>query len=147
MYMYMYKLSSTKIPAYLSQKEIQSRQKLKMLRMIPKRHWTLNSQKYCIYTKYLPLRLKCWSILLHDHWFSRHKVGENRKCTEWPQTELEHLTVNSTLYTLSTYPWGPNVGPFRLTKSCFQDTTYTEGWWKSEMHRMTPNWTWTLASQ
>ena len=41
-----------------------------------------------------------------------YKVGENRKCTESPQTELEHLTVESIPYTLNTYPWGPNFGPF-----------------------------------
>ena len=32
------------------------------------------------------------------------QVVKNRKCTEWPQTEYEHLTVKSTLYTLNTYP-------------------------------------------
>ncbi len=53
------------------------------------------------------------------------RLVENRKWTEWPQTELEHLTVKSTLHMLSTYPWGPNVGPFRSTISCFQDTTCT----------------------
>ena len=26
------------------------------------------------------------------------------ECTEWPQNELEHLTVNSTLYAPPTYP-------------------------------------------
>ncbi len=33
-----------------------------------------------------------------------YKVGENRKCTEWPETEIEYLTVKSTLYT-------PNITP------------------------------------
>ncbi len=51
------------------------------------------------------------------------RVGENRKCTERPQIELEHLTVKSTLYTLNTYPRAPNVGPFRSTISHFRDTT------------------------
>ena len=50
---------------------------------------------------------------------------ENRKCTELPQTELEHLIVKSTLYTLNTYPWAPNFGPFRSTISRFQDATWT----------------------
>ncbi len=54
-----------------------------------------------------------------------HKVGGNRKCIETPQTEHEHLTVKSTLHALSTYPRGPNFGPFRSTVSRFQDTTYT----------------------
>ena len=41
---------------------------------------------------------------------------------QWPQTELEHLTVKTTLYTLNTYPWGPNFSPFHSTTSSFQDT-------------------------
>ncbi len=52
-------------------------------------------------------------------------VMKHVQCTEWPQTELEDLTVKSTLYTLSTYPWGPNCGPFRSTISCFRDITCT----------------------
>ncbi len=35
---------------------------------------------------------------------SRYKVAKNWKCTKLPQTELEHLTVKSTQYTLCTYP-------------------------------------------
>ncbi len=38
-----------------------------------------------------------------------------------PQSELEHLTVKSTLYTLNNHPWGPNFGPFRSTANSFQD--------------------------
>ncbi len=34
-----------------------------------------------------------------------YKATKNWKCTEWPQTELEDLTVKSTLYTLNTWPW------------------------------------------
>ena len=38
-------------------------------------------------------------------------------------TELEHLTVESTLYTLNTiYPRGPNFGLFRSMTSRFRDT-------------------------
>ena len=47
---------------------------------------------------------------------------ETRKCTERLQIELKHLTVKTTLYTLNTYPRGPNVGPFRSTTSSFRDT-------------------------
>ncbi len=57
--------------------------------------------------------------------FPRYKVAENRKswkCTEWPQTELEYLTVKKLLYTWNTYPWGPNFGPFHSTTIDFQDT-------------------------
>ncbi len=37
------------------------------------------------------------------------------------QTELEHLTVKSTLYTLNTCPSSPKFGPFRSTTSCFTE--------------------------
>ena len=63
-----------------------------------------------------------------------HKVGEDQKCTEWPQTELEHLTDKNSLYTLN-LPLRPKFGPFRSTISGFR---------KSEIHQMTTNWTWTL---
>ena len=33
----------------------------------------------------------------YEFWFSKDKVAENWKCPEWPQTEIEHLTVKSTL--------------------------------------------------
>ncbi len=69
--------------------------------------WRPNSQKYSKYTKYLPLRSKFSFVSLYDYPFPRYKVVKNRKCTEWPQTELEHLTVKSTLYTLNTHPWRP----------------------------------------
>ncbi len=52
-----------------------------------------------------------------------YEISKSRKCTEWPQTELEHLRVKSTLYTLNTYPWGPNFAPFLSTISRFRDTT------------------------
>ncbi len=109
---------------------VQGRWKSEMHRMTP--NWTgrLNSQKYStgIYTKILPMRNKLWSVSLYDYLFPGYNiytVGENRKCTEWPQTELEDLTVKSNLCTLNTYPWGPNFGPFHSTNSRFRDTTCT----------------------
>ncbi len=40
------------------------------------------------------------------------------------RTELEHLSVKSTLYTLNTYPTGQYFGPFCSTSTCsgLQDT-------------------------
>ncbi len=43
-------------------------------------------------------------IFLYTQPFSRYKVVGIGKCTEWPQDDLEHLTVKSTLYKLSTFP-------------------------------------------
>ena len=56
-------------------------------------------------------------------YFSRYGVvenGQNRKCTEWPHTDFEILTVKRTSYTQSNYPWGPNFGPFCSMISRFQ---------------------------
>ena len=36
--------------------------------------------------------------------FSEIHGRQKRQCTEWPQTELEHRTVKSTLYVSNTYP-------------------------------------------
>ncbi len=51
-----------------------------------------------------------------------YNVFKNRKCTEWPQTKIKHLTVKTTLHTLHTYPWDPNFGLFCSTTSRFRDT-------------------------
>ncbi len=53
-----------------------------------------------------------------------YEVGKNRKYTEWPQTELEDLTVKSTLHTLFTYPWGQNFGLYRSTTSRFREQDF-----------------------
>ncbi len=54
--------------------------------------------------------------------WSNFLVRDNRKCTKWPQNELEYLTVKSTLFTLNTYFRDPNFCPFHFTTSCFEDT-------------------------
>ncbi len=46
---------------------------------------TYTSQKYSVYTKYLPLMPKFWSVSLYDERFSKTKVTKNQKCTEWPK--------------------------------------------------------------
>ena len=46
-----------------------------------------------------------------------YMLGENRKYTKWPQTELKHFTVKK----YSIYPLGPNFGLFRSTISHFWD--------------------------
>ncbi len=99
---------------------VKGHQKSEMHRMTPNWTWTLSSQTYSIYTKYLPLRPKVSSVLLYDHPFPRYKFAENRKCTEWPQTELEHLTGKSTLYTLNTYPEAQILVRFALWLAVFE---------------------------
>ncbi len=61
-----------------------------------------------------------------------YKVSENRKCTEWPQTELKHLTVKSTLYTLNTTE-AQTLVRFDLPLAVSE----IEGRQKSEMHQVT----------
>ncbi len=53
--------------------------------------------------------------------FWRYKVVENWKCTQWPQKDLNHLTVKRNMYTLNTQPQGPNFNPFRSMTSRFRD--------------------------
>ncbi len=72
-----------------------------------------------------------------------YKVAENRKCTKWPQTELKHLPVKSTLYTLNT-PEAQILVHFALRLAISEIQGHPK---KLEMHRMTPNWTWKLNSQ
>ena len=63
-----------------------------------------------------------------------YKVFENQQCTEWPQTELEHVTDKSTLYTLNTYPDAQILVRFALRPAVFK----IQGRRKTEMHWMTP---------
>ncbi len=106
--------------------------------------WTLNSLKYPVYIKYLPLEAQ---ILVLLALIPRYTVIKYQKCTEWPQTEVEHLTVKSTLYTCTknTYPRCPNFGQFHSITSRFWDTCIRSSK-ISNAPNMTPNWTWTLNS-
>ena len=98
----------------------------KCLRMIPNWTWALNSQKYSIYTELLTPEAQIVVLVrfaLRLVVFEIHvEVGDNQKCSEWPQSELEHLTVKRTLYALDTYPWGPNFRLFCSMIRGFQDT-------------------------
>ncbi len=51
-----------------------------------------------------------------------------------------NLNTNSPLDT-KFYPWSTNFGPFRCT-TCVSEINVVK-----QIHRMTPNWTWTLNSQ
>ncbi len=48
--------------------------------------------------------------------------SKNRKCTEWPQTDLKHLTVKCTLCTKNICHAGLNFSPFCSTTSRFWET-------------------------
>ncbi len=86
--------------------------------------------------------------LLYDQPFSYG--GENQKCTEWRQIDLEHFTIKSALYTVTSYPWGPNLVCFALRPAVFDGCSYTTKLLKIEkleMRRVTSLWPWTFHGQ
>ncbi len=84
------------------------------------------SKKYNVHTECSPLRPKFHPNSLYAQAFSSYKVVENRKGTEWPQNDLNYLSIKGTLYTLITHPCGPNFAPFRSTIGRFRDTRLSE---------------------
>ncbi len=97
--------------------------------MTPIWNWTLNSQ-ILLYIHLQNTYLRGQTFGPFAQWLAISEIHvqgrENWKCTEWPQTELEHLTVKITLYTLHPYPRGPNFALFCSTVSRFWDTTCTQ---------------------
>ena len=64
----------------------------------------------------------------------RSEVSEIRGRNAPNDPKLEQLTVKNTLYTLHTYPLGPNFGPFHSTTIRFRDkrlSTRSPGAWRS----------------
>ncbi len=106
--------------------QIQGCGKSAMHRMTPQWPQTHNCRKYLVYTEYSSMGPKFHSLLLYDQPFSRYNIVKNRKCIEWPQNDLNHLTVKSTLYTLNTHPRGPNFAPFRSRTSHFRSTSLSK---------------------
>ena len=80
---------------------------------------TIRSKMSHMHVSLVSLSPKFQSISLYDQPFLR-QGATNSKCTEWPQTDLEHLTVKRILYTLNTTTQGPNFGPFHSMTSHFQ---------------------------
>ncbi len=80
--------------------------KIQVHRMTPEcpNYWTVNRHPE---NTNLPPPLKVCSVSFNDQPFSRCMVVQNWKCIAWHWNDLEHLTVKSTLYTLSTYPRAP----------------------------------------
>ncbi len=116
--------------------------------MISKWPQTLNSQKYPCMPSVLISETHILSVSLYTQPFSRYKVvknQKNQKCIEWPQNDIKHLPVKSTLCTLSTHPWDPHF--------CFalwSIVSQIQGCWKSEIFEV--DWListchWTLISQ
>ncbi len=68
--------------------------------------------------------------------YSRYKVVENWKCTQWRQDDLNHLRVKTTLYTLETH----HRGPISLRCTLWPPIFEIQGCWKLEMYRMTSEW-------
>ena len=91
-----------------------------------------------------------------------HKVGENRKWTEWPQTELDNLSVKSTLYICTKYLplWSKfwsvslydqrfpryrtfyhHIFPFTLMLNVHKNNNNKKKWQKSKIWKFTVLWT------
>ncbi len=77
-----------------------------------------NGQKYPVYTKYIEAHSLVRSAL-------RPEIQGCRKpkYTEWCQSDVKHVNVKSTLYTLRHYPRGSNFEPFGFTTRPFLDTS------------------------
>ncbi len=56
------------------------------------------------------------------------------ECTEWPQNDLNYLSVKSTLYILNTHPETQILLRFALRPAVFDIQPCR----KSDMHQMTP---------
>ncbi len=91
------------------------------------------------------MRLKFWSVSLHDQPFSRYEVVEKSECMERPQNELNTwVSSQKYLHALNTFSSEAQIlvcFALRLAVSKIL------GHQKSEMHWMTPNWASTLNSQ
>ncbi len=86
--------------------------------------WTLDSQKYFIYTKHLSPQAQ---ILVHFALQTAvFKIQCRRKSEMHRMTPNWTWTLNSKKYsyrpTLNPYPCGPNFGLFRSTTNRFRDT-------------------------
>ena len=76
-----------------------------------------------------------WNEISH---FQDTSLIQERLARIWLQNVLQHLTIKSTLYTLSTYPPDPNFDPFHSTKQPFFKTQ--DCLKKSELQKITPEW-------
>ncbi len=89
---------------------------------------------------------KFWSISLYNQPFSRLEIGKNWKSTKWQQNGLKHLNVKSPLYAVNSSPPPPKAQI--CTRVTLWPTAFEiQGGQKSEMHRITSEWHWTLISQ
>ncbi len=76
---------------------------------------------YTLYTRHLlqgPTFGPCRSMTTRFRDTRLSKIETLRKkCTQWPQIDPEHLTLNSTMHTLCTFPRNPNFGGLRSRTS------------------------------
>ena len=86
-----------------------------------------------MYTEYSHPRPEFHTFLLYDQPFLRYRDTkieiEKSKWTQWPQNDLNHLSVKSTRCTLNTCPRGPNFILFRSMTSRFRDTSFSKSKW------------------
>ncbi len=114
-------------------------------RTTSERPWALNSKNILHTLSQCPRWQNVWPVLLYEQPFMTYKVAENRKCTERPKIDLQHLIVRSITHILSKYPRCPNLGPLCSTTSRrLQGCQISE---ELEIHRTTSEFLWTLNGQ
>ncbi len=82
--------------------------------------WTPKGQSTCIHWIPNP-RPKFSSVSLYETAFFEIPGCRISECTEWPQTDLKHLTFKNTLCRLNICSRRPNSTSFRLTMARFQN--------------------------
>ena len=123
--------------AFFEIQDYRKSNKLEMHRMTSEWPWKVKGTKYRTYTKYLPPRSKVWPASLYDQPFSRYNFVEYEKYTEWPQKDVEHLAVKSTLYTLPIYRRGQHFIPFCSINRRFRGTKLSK---KNRKSRKCTEW-------
>ena len=116
--------------------EIQGFLNTEMHPMTPEWPKVLRCQRYPVYTEHLPRGPNFNPLRSTTNLFEIQSCRKS-ECNEWPQNDLNHWSVKSTLCTVNTHNWGPNFNPFRSTTRGFWDTGFS----KIEMNPMTPEWT------
>ena len=105
--------------------------------------WTLNSQKYPVYTKYLPQRPKFALCHFTNCCFQDISSPKIRNILNDPK-----LSLNTQQLQLHYIHWILTPGAQIVVRFAPQlAVSKIQGCQKSEMHQMTPNRTWTLNSQ
>ena len=101
--------------------------------------WSIQGQSYPIYVLLMSQSPNFHPRCSLTNHFQDTKISTrfHRKCTEWPQTDLEHSAVKNTLYILGTYLLRPKVSSGFFNAQPFSRYQVDENLELSEICRMT----------